>query len=156
MKLFLILIIPIAVVTSQQIRFPDGQDEVGYFSQLQNKLAELKKVFEPDLKQSIRLRGGQAPNQGYLEVHDAGKWLLVCDPNSQSWSIQQAQVACRELGYDEGASVTGGSLKFPGLRELLLETKRPPKPARIKCTGEEAKLKDCKWETEEYIQINNK
>lgn len=54
----------------------------------------------PDSGQRIRLRGGAGPWEGYLEVRGAREkpWGHVCDV-SDSWTIQEANVICRTLGF---------------------------------------------------------
>lgn len=54
----------------------------------------------PDSGQFMRLRGGAGPWEGYVEVR-GGKdrpWGHVCD-TSDSWTIQEASVICRHLGF---------------------------------------------------------
>lgn len=54
----------------------------------------------PDSGQRIRLRGGAGPWEGYVEVRAAQDkpWGHVCD-SSDAWTIQDAAVICRTLGF---------------------------------------------------------
>ena len=44
----------------------------------------------------VRLVGGQSPYEGQLEVCLRQRWGAVSDGE---WSIYDAQVACKQLGY---------------------------------------------------------
>lgn len=58
----------------------------------------------------IRLVGGpaSAPNSGNVEVQQKnGTWLDVCD--NDFWGVNDAMVACRQLGYPGFARARRGS-----------------------------------------------
>ena len=64
------------------------------------QIADQIRPLAPDSGQVMRLRGGAGPWEGYLEVR-AGKdrpWGHVCDA-PQAWTLQEANVACRHLGF---------------------------------------------------------
>lgn len=45
----------------------------------------------------VRLEGETSQNQGRVEVCIDGVWGTVCD---DGWSSSDAQVVCRQLGYE--------------------------------------------------------
>ncbi|XP_012286653.1 uncharacterized protein LOC105703113 isoform X2 [Orussus abietinus] len=56
--------------------------------------------------QFIRLRGGSGPRNGYVEVQGAQPgWGVVCDSRN-SWSLKEAHVVCKQLGYYRGAEMS--------------------------------------------------
>ena len=44
----------------------------------------------------LRLAGGNIPNEGRVQICINNVWGTVCD---DSWSINDATVVCRQLGY---------------------------------------------------------
>lgn len=57
------------------------------------------------LEISIRLQGSSVPNAGRIEVLYAGVWGGINSDgfSYRSWTINEATVACRQLGYQAGA-----------------------------------------------------
>lgn len=53
----------------------------------------------PISKQLARLRGGQTASEGYLEMRGLKEWGIVCDKNNQ-WTITEANIVCKQLGYE--------------------------------------------------------
>ena len=44
----------------------------------------------------VKLLGGNALNEGRVELCVSGQWKTVCDNN---WSESEGQVVCKQLGY---------------------------------------------------------
>ena len=85
------------------------------------------------------MAGGHAAYQGRVEVFLSSLWGTVC---GNSWDLQDAQVVCRQLGYD-GASAAPRSAAFgPGTGAIWIND--------IQCTGNEASLSDCRQNTLHY------
>ena len=57
---------------------------------------------------------------GRLEIFLRGFWSNICSGESESFTQDSAQVACRLLGYDGGASIV-----FRQLVEPFTQTKNP-------------------------------
>eukprot|EP00057_Strongylocentrotus_purpuratus_P023136 XP_011677610.1 PREDICTED: putative DMBT1-like protein [Strongylocentrotus purpuratus] len=45
---------------------------------------------------NVRLMDGQSPREGRVEMFYNGRWNTICD---DYWNLEEAQVACRQLGY---------------------------------------------------------
>ena len=52
----------------------------------------------------MRLRGGVQPYSGYLEVSYSDEWGFVCD--SGSWTMAEANIVCKQLGFGRGIRST--------------------------------------------------
>ncbi|KAF0300654.1 Protein bark beetle [Amphibalanus amphitrite] len=86
---------------------------------------------------SLRLVDGPTPWQGRVQILHKDHWRSVCT-NSRNWTAPDARVACRQMG------LTGGEYSewYPwlnGTHRLLYE--------RPQCTGTEARVQDCHWDT---------
>lgn len=55
---------------------------------------------KPNSTQSIRLRGSPKFSEGFLQIQDKPfQWGVVCDePNS--WTIEKADIVCKQLGFN--------------------------------------------------------
>ena len=91
--------------------------------------------------QNVRLVGGKDTNVGFLEVKADGQWHLICNED-ESWNIQAARVACRQMGYDLGAfHTTLGTSPLGSLDEI----NSTGQVLSIQCAGEESELSQCQW-----------
>ena len=118
-------------------------------------------VFHPDACESgdIRLVGGSSYLEGRVEVCFRGNWGTVCD---DEWDQNDANVACRQLGYsDRGknkylSSCRGYSFTLVGAKAVTSEGSRPPRAVDLygrgtgtiflddlECSGNESNLFEC-------------
>ena len=85
-----------------------------------------------EMQFGLRLVDGPSDNEGRLEVQISGVWGTVCN---DSWSHDDADVACRQLGFS-GASIPNISPSIPGTGlPILLDN--------VNCNGSEAFIWDC-------------
>ena len=67
-------------------------------------------------------------------------WHLLCNDDS-SFNLQAATVACRQLGYDQGAfHFQNGQSRIADLANV---NSRADVTLRINCRGDESKLSQC-------------
>ena len=81
----------------------------------------------------VRLKGPSSINgSGHVEIFYKGQWGSICD----WWSINSANVVCRQLGYTNAirafGDYAGQSFKLTLLR-------------RVRCIGNEQHLRDCPY-----------
>ena len=67
-----------------------------------------------------------------MEVFHDGAWGTVCD---DSWDINDANVVCRQLGYNRATSSSEGAAFGEGSGPIHYD--------EVACTGTEARLADC-------------
>ena len=67
-----------------------------------------------------------------MEVYYSGEWGTICD---DFWGIDDAMVACRELGYLYAVRALHGSIVPDGTGRIWLDN--------VHCTGNERSLADC-------------
>ena len=82
----------------------------------------------------IRLVDGANANEGRVEIYHAGEWGTVCD---DSWSTNDADVACRQLGYAGTATAHGRATFGEGTGQIWMDD--------VRCGGDEARLADCEF-----------
>ncbi|GAB1603362.1 scavenger receptor cysteine-rich type 1 protein M130-like, partial [Argonauta hians] len=81
---------------------------------------------------SVRLKDGESPGNGRVEVFFNGEWGTVCDDN---WNNNNALVICRMLGYSNAAAY--GKAHFgAGTGRIWLDN--------VNCTGSESSLSECR------------
>ncbi|XP_067672345.1 neurotrypsin-like [Haliotis asinina] len=81
----------------------------------------------------IRLIGARSPYKGRVEVKVNGRWGSVCDDD---WSVYDAIVACRQLGFSGLAKAQPGGTYGEGTGPVF--------HTNLKCTGNESRLSDCR------------
>ena len=83
---------------------------------------------------NIRLSGGDSTNQGRVEVFDTddGLWKGICD---EEWDLNNAHVACRQLGFYRAKKYTAGNFFGRRIPEAW--------KTRLQCRGSEAALDAC-------------
>ena len=82
-------------------------------------------------EESVRLVDGRDSSEGRVEIRVNGTWGTICDPN---FSLYDAQVICRVLGYDRAERVNQSNGFGAG--------EHPPMFA-LECTGVEESVLDC-------------
>ncbi|XP_072035889.1 scavenger receptor cysteine-rich domain superfamily protein-like [Amphiura filiformis] len=90
-------------------------------------------VSEANQANAIRLVGGRHIAEGRVEVFHDNEWGTVCD---DSWTIEDAMVVCRQLGFrSEGAKVYGNAWFGEGIGDIFLDD--------VFCIGNERTLGEC-------------
>ena len=82
--------------------------------------------------QDIRLVGGSVNNEGRVEVLRSRQWQTVCD---DGWDLNDADVACRQLGYGHAMKAVINSLFGQGTGGQW--------EASFSCNGSESRLENC-------------
>ena len=81
----------------------------------------------------LRLEGGTSSRSGRVEIFYQDKWGTICDDN---WSIEDADVVCQQLGYQNGAMAAIQKAVYgEGEGEIILD--------EVKCGGTEEALSGC-------------
>jgi len=99
-------------------------------------LARSQKIIPaPPSGQMARLRHGKSPSEGYLEIFSFDKWGYVCD--SGAWTMEEADVVCKQLGLTRGVRKTTQGLKYGKVDETRKATEN------VQCTGSEESIEEC-------------
>ena len=80
----------------------------------------------------VGLIGGSSDNEGRVEVNFNGEWGTVCD---DFWSTNDANVACRQLGFGTAVSVENRAAFGQGSGTIWLDN--------LQCSGSETDLFSC-------------
>ena len=80
----------------------------------------------------LRLVGGSNSSEGRLEIQYNGVWGTICD---DSWDINDAMVACRQLGYRTAVRATTNAEFGAGSGQIWLDD--------VGCSGSETSLDQC-------------
>eukprot|EP00106_Octopus_bimaculoides_P017379 XP_014784821.1 PREDICTED: deleted in malignant brain tumors 1 protein-like [Octopus bimaculoides] len=88
-------------------------------------------TYPPSSEGSVRLVGGNVPNEGRVEIYHAGVWGTICD---DSWDERDATVVCRMLGYTRGRAIMLAAFGA-GTGQIAMDD--------VSCLGNELSLSDC-------------
>jgi deleted-in-malignant-brain-tumors protein 1 len=80
----------------------------------------------------VRIVGAKYPNMGRVEVNLGGTWGTVCD---DWWSIIDAEVVCRQLGFGKALLAVREALFGEGTGPIWMDD--------VFCRGWEDRLEDC-------------
>ncbi|XP_041472113.1 deleted in malignant brain tumors 1 protein-like isoform X3 [Lytechinus variegatus] len=82
--------------------------------------------------QQVRLVNGNHDAEGRVEINVNGEWGTICD---DLWSLQDANVICRMLGFGEALSAPGSAQFGQGSGPIQLDD--------VICSGNEETILDC-------------
>nr|XP_058956064.1 vascular endothelial growth factor receptor 3-like isoform X3 [Pocillopora verrucosa] len=83
-------------------------------------------------KVPVRLNGANVEYGGRVEVFYKGKWGKIC---TNGWDFNDAQVICRQLGFEEAlAEFIGSNVEDGNITSVMVD---------VSCNGEEVELASC-------------
>ena len=82
----------------------------------------------------LRLVGGGEDHEGRVEIYHDGVWGTVCD---DYWSVVDARVACRQLGYANATEAPRRARFGQGSGPIWMDN--------VQCSGNETALADCRF-----------
>ena len=78
------------------------------------------------------MNGANGEYGGRVEVFYKGKWGQIC---TNGWDFNDAQVICRQLGFEEAlAEFIGSNIKDGNITSVMVD---------VYCTGAEDELASC-------------
>ena len=81
---------------------------------------------------------GKAPGAGRVEANINGYWSTVCD---DGWSLTEADVVCKQLGFTRAINFTTGSTTVDMFG--VANSKQPIITGNVNCIGQETSLSNC-------------
>ena len=87
----------------------------------------------------IQLYGGIHLHEGRIEFQHKNQWGVICE---DTWDLRDADVICRQLGFEKGASSLASGL-------MIDDRDERPQPTvimtDIECNGDEMTIDECKF-----------
>ena len=101
-------------------------------------------VYAVHVEGDLRLVGGTSVEEGRVEVYLNGVWGTVCDNN---WDINDATVACQQLGHLRAVSAHGAAHFGEGSGPIWYDN--------VDCVGSETNLTQCSHSDIEVHSCNH-
>ncbi|XP_025406310.1 uncharacterized protein LOC112680434 isoform X2 [Sipha flava] len=106
---------------------------------------------KPNNTQSIRLRGSPKNNEGFLQVQEKPfQWGVVCD-EINSWTINKADIVCKQLGFKRGSEQTWQGLTVTTDNPTTLL--RNIGVTKVSCNGQESAFHNCKLQNSKNCNV---
>ncbi|CAH3014529.1 unnamed protein product [Porites evermanni] len=81
----------------------------------------------------VRLRGGVQVSEGRVEIKHGEVWGTICDDH---WTLNEANVVCRSLGYGSAAETARNSYYGRGVGRVMMDN--------VYCRGTEKSIDQCR------------